>query len=103
MSTGKDEVWASDEEFVRIAPNSIYGWTERGRLATTRPGDWLLVDEDAPPTTASNVNAGMIRALRRPEFDDWRFTARASDVKAPDPKRPTRRRGKIWLKAEPRV
>ena len=97
------EVWASDEELRSPrggGQNSIYDWTERARVAVTRPGKWLLAARDAPPTSASNINTGRVRGLLVPEFAGFVFSARVTGTHSPDPERPSIRRADIWLKAD---
>lgn len=94
-----DAVWAEDDDFSRSA-YTRYSWEEAARLTTERPGKWLLVSDDAPPSTVSNVNGRLIKTLTDLEEEGWVFTARATDIRTPDADKPYRRRGKVWLKAE---
>lgn len=98
-----DDVYAADEELT-VSPIRRYDWSALAEAAMARPGTWKRVDEDGSPSTASNINNGLIVTLKRiSERTGFTFRGRTTDAynvgraaKAGVP-----RRGVVWIKAVP--
>jgi hypothetical protein len=94
-----EDVWASDEEVRRRAPNQRYDWVALGDKAVegakTKPLSWLLVSNDAPSSIASNITGQRIATLSGPRFVGWKFRGRMTHMTPSNPGR-----GKCWIRAE---
>lgn len=92
------DVWADDSDLT-ISPVRRYDWTALAEKAMEQPGRWLLVDPDGSPSTASNINNGLLKTIERiTERTGVKFRARASDTYS-DTK--GIRRSKVWMRALP--
>lgn len=104
--TGADLVpvtdeWADDED-LSVSPVMKYDWTALAEKVMADPGRWLLVDPDGSPSTASNINNGLIVTLKRiSERTGMRFRGRATNTynvgRSAEPGKP--RRAKVWIMA----
>lgn len=88
--------WLEDGD-LPAAPNQRYDWTGIGDKAITKPGTWLLVDEDGAKSTATNITGRRIAALNTERFADYTFRGRCVGMhRAQDGSL----RAQIWIKAE---
>lgn len=94
-------VWARDEE-LSVSPIRRYDWSALAELAMTKPGEWLLVDEDGSPSTASNINNGLILTIKRiAERSGYTFRGRATDTYnvGRSAQAGVPRKAKVWIMA----
>jgi len=92
------DVWKTDDE-IEKRPVQKYDWIGVGDKAIQRPGDWLLVHDDAPTSVGSNITAQRIATLTGPRFVGWKFRGRMTELV----NRPGTRehmRGKVWIRAD---
>lgn len=92
------DVWKTDDEIEKV-PMQKYDWVGVGDKAITRPGDWLLVAENAPSSVASNITAQRIATLIGPRFVGWKFRGRITQM-ANAPGTVEHKRGKVWIRAD---
>lgn len=74
-----DEVWVTDPH-VRTRNRKI-DWPSVIRKAVDRPGEYLLVDEDASNSMASYINREGLVAFR--DFPEYEFHAASNNTHGP--------------------
>lgn len=91
-------VWKTEDE-IEKRPIQKYDWIGIGDTALQRPGDWLLIAEDAPTSLSSNITAQRVATLNGPRFVGWKFRGRITEmVNAPGTV--GHNRGKVWIRAD---
>lgn len=82
-----------EAEAGRSALRGKYNWPEIIKQLKDRPGQWLLVDDDATPGAPQVVRERRAVALRDDEWD-FHVTTRGNDH--------TIRRSQMWVSATPK-
>ena len=62
--------WSSVPPAAKGGPRGKYDWPEIVRKLKSRPGEWLLIDDEASRSLSSAIKARKMTALQDP---DWTF------------------------------